>query len=198
MNIILIGPQGSGKSTQAELIRKKYKLKHIQAGELLRNSTDPEIKEMISKGQLVPNEITMKLVQKNLNTNNLLDGIPRTQTQAEALDKILFIDAVIELALSEEEAIKRLTTRKQCKCGKIYPATYTSENCECGEKLTTRQDDTPEISKKRLQTYKTQTQPVIDFYKPRNNVHKVDASKTIEEIFSEICTIIDKIKNSAQ
>src|SRR3989338_5124335 len=120
MNIILLGPQGSGKGTQADLVAKQYGLKHISTGQLFREAAgknDPvalKIKNYADKGELAPNALILKLVNEHISEGNVFDGFPRTLDQAEALDGKVQIDLVIELKLSDIEAVRRISTRMEC------------------------------------------------------------------------------------
>jgi adenylate kinase len=204
MNIILLGAQGSGKGTQAQLLKEKYGLKHISTGDLIRKGIaekDPDalkLKEYQEKGLLAPNELIAKLVEKNLGDDNIFDGFPRTLEQAEALDDMTEVDAVIELKLTDEGAVKRLSGRRQCrKCASVYgiekPPKKAGVCDACSGELYQRDDDKPETIKKRLAIYHDETEPLIEYYKPRRIVHSVDGSKGIKEIFAGVCKIIDTL-----
>ncbi|VVB81223.1 Adenylate kinase [uncultured archaeon] len=204
MNIILLGAQGSGKGTQAQLLKEKYDLKHISTGDLIRKSIaekDPDalkLKEFQEKGLLAPNELIAKIVEKNLGEGNIFDGFPRTLEQAEALDEMAVIDAVIELKLADDDAVKRLSGRRQCrKCAAVYgtekPPKKANVCDSCAGELYQRDDDKPETIRKRLALYHEETEPLIEYYKPRNIVHSVDAGKSIKEIFASVCRIIEAL-----
>ncbi len=206
MNIVLIGVQGSGKGTQAHLLRDRYGFNHISTGDLYRQglqSKDPiaiKLKESVDKGGLMPDDIVIELVKENLSDRgNIFDGFPRTLPQAEALDAIAEINLVVELKISDVLAVKRLSARRQCQaCRRIYGIDVAPRKegiCDnCQGKLIQREDDQPEAIKKRLATYHEETEPLIEYYKPRNMVHSVDASKAIEKVFSEICKIIESFE----
>lgn len=174
MNIILIGPQGSGKGTQAKRVAGKYGLKHLSTGDLYREGVekgDPLVlnyKEHVEKGNLLPDEVVIELVKKNLNDNgNVFDGFPRTLEQAKALDGIAPVDLVIELKLDEEEAVKRLLERG-------------------------RKDDTKETIQKRLDIYHDLTEPLLEYYKPRNIVYTVNGEQSKDAVFKDLCALIDQ------
>jgi len=210
MNIILVGPQGCGKGTQAELLADAYGYTHISTGDIIRSEIekgDPtalKIKEGYDQGQLTPDDLVIELLKKNLSEKgNILDGFPRTLEQAHALDDIVEIDLVIELQLTDEVGIERLSTRRQCNnCRTIYgPAKPPKQEGICdkdGEKLYQRYDDKPEAIKKRLATYRKITEPLLEYYRPREIVHQIDASQKIHDIFKEICEIIEKTVEQTQ
>ena len=207
MNIILLGPQGSGKGTQATLLAQHFELCTVSVGELLRHEADKKtkrgnlIKETLSRGDLVPTKISMKLLQEYLEKNTckngiILDGFPRTLEQAEALDDIIAIDHVIELQLSDEQAVERLTGRLQCKQGHVYGTDIPPKKkntCDIdGEKLFMREDDNPNAIKERLTIYHDETEPLLEYYRPRDIVHTVDAAKKPRDVFKAICLVVEE------
>lgn len=206
MNIILLGPPGSGKGTQTANIAKEYCLCVISLGAMLREEATKdtphgkEIKNILAKGELVPIETTTKIIKKKLQKENctkgiLFDGFPRTLEQAEALEDIASIDYVFELAISDDEVIKRLSNRTQCKKGHIYGPTIPSKKqgiCDIdGFPLAQREDDTQEAIEERLVIYHDETEPLIEYYKPRNIVHTIDASKKPDKVFADIKKILN-------
>lgn len=204
MNIILLGPQGSGKGTQAKLLVDELAFTHISTGDLIRNgikNKDPvalKVKESIDKGNLAPDKVVIQLVKKNLSDNNIFDGFPRTLLQAEALDEIAHIDLVIALELSDEESVKRLSSRIQCVgCKSIFgPAAPPKKKgvCDsCGGKLIQREDDKPESILKRLEVYHDETEPLLEYYRPRKIVHAINAAQSIDKIFTDIKKIIQTV-----
>lgn len=188
LNIVIFGAPGSGKGTQSELLIKRYGLKHVSTGEILREEikADTELGRLadtyMSKGQLVPDKIVIdmlaELIEKNANVRGFIfDGFPRTLPQGEALDVMLHehgrnIDIVISLEVEEEELINRLLNR-----GKVLG----------------RSDDNREIIESRLNVYANQTSPLIDFYKKQNKLTRVKGKGSIEEIFNSIAREIDKV-----
>ena len=202
MNIILLGPQGSGKGTQADLVAKQYGLKHISTGQLFREAAgknDPvalKIKNYADKGELAPNALILKLVNEHISEGNVFDGFPRTLDQAEALDGKVQIDLVIELKLSDIEAVRRISTRMEChRCGAIYGENKKPKKkgaCDvCASPVSARDDDKPEAVKKRLARYHEETEPLLEYYRPRNIVVGVDASNGIFECFDDIKRVIE-------
>ncbi|MEM4259757.1 MAG: adenylate kinase [Candidatus Woesearchaeota archaeon] len=206
MNIIILGPQGSGKGTQAIRIAEKYGLHHISTGDIFRenikNKTDlgKEIEEIMQSGNLVPDDITNQVIKERLEkTKNgfILDGYPRNIEQAKFLDKIAKIDFVIDLELSEEEAINRIASRRLCsKCGESYNVISIKPKvkgiCDkCEGKLLQREDDKPEAIKKRLKIYNEQTTPLKDYYRNEGLLIEIDATQSIDEVFKSIINEID-------
>ncbi len=200
MKIILIGAAGSGKGTQAKLIAEKYNLTHISMGDLLREAAKEDteqgrqMKEILKTGQLFTKELTLNLIKKKVNNNfenMVFDGYPRSLEQAEALDEVCEPDLVIIIDLPDDVAVERLSNRRQCKaCGAI--TTNEHEKCpNCEGELYQRNDDQPEAIKKRLELFHEETEPLKEYYKPRDMVYEVDGTATREEIFEKICQIID-------
>jgi adenylate kinase len=203
MNIIILGPQGSGKGTQAELLQKKLGLRRFEAGKELRSVTDPEIKKIIDAGELAPQGFVKQLVEVFLSQNKnsagfLFDGYPRTAEQYEELKNILAgkIDYVFNIEISESETIRRLSARRTCsKCGEIYnlitkkPA---GELCDiCGGELVHREDDKPESIQKRLAIYRTQTHPVFEKAAAEGIGIEINGEQSIDVIHQEILARIN-------
>jgi adenylate kinase len=202
MNIILIGPQGSGKGTQAKLISKEYNIPHISTGDIFRETAKTntklgkKLKNLIDNGILVPDNVTNDVIKERLSKDDIkngfvLDGYPRNLNQAEFLNSIIKIDHVFEIAVSDKESIKRLSSRRQCrKCNLIYGAVNPPKNdnkCDnCGEELYQRDDDKEDAIKKRLKTYHKQTEPLINYYKKKGLLVRINGEQSIEKIFDEI------------
>ena len=199
MNIILLGPPGVGKGTYAKRISKIYNIPQISTGDMFReaikNKTEIGLKakEYMDKGELVPDDITIGIVEERLKKDDckngfMLDGFPRTIAQAEALDKIVVIDKVLDFTASEKIIIDRLSGRRICKsCGAIYHIRNIVPKVEgvcdnCGGELYQRDDDKPESVKKRLDVYKKQTAPLIDYYKEKELLADIDANRPIEQV----------------
>ena len=207
-NIILIGSQGAGKGTYASLLKIDLNLPHISTGDMFREAiknqtpTGMQAKEYIDQGKLVPDEVTVKLVQERLSQPDckegyLLDGFPRTTAQAEALDKITEITNVIVLDVREEVILQRLGGRIQCRqCAAIFHKTNLPPKQEgvcdkCGGELYTREDDKPEAIKKRLAIYHEQADPLIKHYEQKGVVTHVDSNNPIpREVADEILKIL--------
>lgn len=202
MRILLIGPQGSGKGTQAKLIAERNKLPNISTGDIFREAlarkTELGLKAdtYMKKGHLVPDDIVTSLVkervrQKDCRDGFVLDGFPRNINQAKALDKITNLDKVFVLKLSDDLALKRLSQRRQCrKCKSIYGgmvATKKKSICDkCHGKLYQREDDKPAAIRKRLSIYHKETEPLIDYYKKKGIVHLINANQSVEKVAVDI------------
>lgn len=214
MDIILLGPPGSGKGTQAKMIADKYKVKHVSTGDILRENVrngtplGVEAKKYMDAGKLVPDSLLIDIIKDRLAKPDvkagwMLDGYPRTIPQAEALDKILpslgqKIDVVLNIDVPDAELIKRVTGRRMCKCGTTYHVQFNppkvAGKCDaCGADLYQRADDTEATVKQRLQAYHAQTQPLIDYYNKRGIVRTVLGVGDIKAIFAEIAKVLDKI-----
>jgi adenylate kinase len=214
MDIILLGPPGSGKGTQAKMIAEKYKVKHISTGDILRENVrngtplGVEAKKFMDAGKLVPDSLLIDIIKDRLAKPDvkagwMLDGYPRTIPQAEALDKILpglgqKIDVVLNVDVPDAELIKRVTGRRMCKCGTTYHVQFNppkvAGKCDaCGADLYQRADDTEATVKERLQAYHAQTQPLIDFYNKRGIVANINGTGDIKAIFGNIAKALDKI-----
>ncbi len=214
MNIILLGPPGAGKGTQAKKIAEHYSLPHISTGDILRenisNNTSLGIKakSYMAKGELVPDELLITIIRDRLSKPDclkgfLLDGYPRTVPQADALQMILTesnkkLDVVLNIDVDDEELVKRLSGRRVCaSCGMSYHMIFNppkeDEICDkCGGKLYQREDDKPEAIRNRLIVYKKQTQPLIEYYTRKSLLRTVDGGKDIPEIFKDIKKILEK------
>lgn len=199
MNIILFGPPGAGKGTQAEIICEKLSIPTISTGAVLREamknhtSTGLKAQSYIEAGKLVPDEIVTTIIKERIAEDDckngyILDGFPRTIPQAEALEAMgVRIDAVLNIEVPDEAIIKRLSSRRLCSvCGAPYSVLFnpTEDNIhcsKCGGELVTRKDDDPEVVKQRLDTYHSQTEPLKAFYNERGLVRTVDGQNTIAE-----------------
>jgi len=213
MNIILLGPPGAGKGTQAKKIQEHYKFPHISTGDILRENINNnttlglKAKSYMSRGELVPDELLITIIKDRLSKKDcqngfMLDGYPRTIPQADALQMILtesgeMIDAVLNISVDDEELINRLSGRRMCKCGTSYHIIFNPPAQEdvcnvCKGKLYQRDDDKPETIRNRLNVYKKQTQPLINYYANKKILKTIDGSKDILQIFEEIKEVLDK------
>ena len=208
MNIVLLGSPGVGKGTYAKRISKIYDIPQISTGDMfreaLKNQTEIgiEAKSYMDKGELVPDEITIKIVEERLKHDDckngfMLDGFPRTIAQANALSEISKIDKVLNFVANDEIIIERLSGRRVCsECGNIFHVKNIPPKVEgicdvCDGKLIQREDDKPDSVKKRLDVYKNQTAPLIGYYKEKGILAEIDASKPIEKV-DEIISDVKK------
>jgi len=209
MNIILLGAPGAGKGTQATKISDGYGLPHISTGDIFRENIKNETpigllaKSYIDKGQLVPDEVTCKIVEERIAREDckngyMLDGFPRTIAQAEALDKITKIDLVINIDVDFSLLMDRLCGRRVCKnCGESYHVSRlngATECSRCGGELYQRKDDNPETVQSRLEVYKAQTSPLIDYYQRKGLLFNVVGNTTPEDVYAEVSKKLDEIK----
>ncbi|MEI5909215.1 adenylate kinase [Bacillus spongiae] len=212
MNILLMGPPGAGKGTQAEKIVEKYGIPHISTGDMFRAAMKDETelglvaKSFIDKGELVPDEVTIGIVRERLAKPDcekgfLLDGFPRTVAQAEALEEILSslnktIDFVINIKVDNSVLMGRLTGRRICKnCGATYhlvfnPPTKDGVCDRCEGELYQRADDNEETVENRLSVYTKQTQPLLDFYQEKGYLKELDGQKDINLVFEDIVKLV--------
>lgn len=208
MNIILFGAPGAGKGTQAVELVKKYKLIHISTGEMFRNAIANKTamgelaNSYISKGELVPDEVTVGLVKERLAQEDckngfILDGFPRTLHQAECLDVIckelnIKMNYVIDIEVPTDDLIERLSGRRVCKsCGASYHMIFNKPKVEgvcdsCNGELYTRKDDNKDSVAVRLQTYQAQTTPLINYYKNQGILLEINGQQAINDVFAEI------------
>ncbi len=208
MKLIIMGPQASGKGTQAKKVAEKYKLKHISMGEIFReisrkkNELGKKVKLLIDNGNMVPDETTNEIVKEYISKNKkfILDGYPRNLEQTKVLNKITDIDCVIFINTDHEEIIKRITGRRKCpKCSKEYNTNVDylkpkkDELCDkCNVKLEKREDDNPIAIRTRLATFEEKTIPVLDYYRNEGILIEVNGNLNVEEVYKEIT---EKIKN---
>ena len=208
MKLILMGPVGSGKGTQAGLISTRFGLPHISTGEIFRtnikNNTElgKIAKSYIDNGELVPEELTNKLVADRLSQEDckvgfILDGYPRNLNQAKFLETITDIDLALMIDLSEDKIIARLSSRRMCsKCAQPTALEWMVDGkCEkCGGEVYVRDDDKPEVIKNRLQKQAV-SQELIEFYKEKGVFNKIDATDEVELTYSLVKEVLDKVNN---
>lgn len=209
MNIILLGAPGAGKGTQATKISDGYHLPHISTGDIFRENIKNQTpigllaKSYIDKGQLVPDEVTCKIVESRLEQDDckngyMLDGFPRTIAQAEALDKITKIDLVINIEVDFSLLMDRLCGRRVCKdCGESYHVSRLNgvTTCSrCGGELYQRKDDNPETVQSRLEVYNAQTAPLIAYYEKKGLLFNVVGNTCPEDVYAEVSKKLDAMK----
>lgn len=201
MKIVLLGAPGAGKGTQAVRLAERYKVPHISTGDIFRKNIKErtpigvEAKSYIDKGQLVPDEVTIRIVkdrlqEKDCENGYLLDGFPRNVFQAKALDDFSEVDKVVNIDVPLHKLMRRITGRRVCgKCGESYHIDYLDGKTECGKcggNLTQRADDNEETVKSRLDVYIGQTAPLTEYYKERGVLVDVDGDGTMDEVFETI------------
>ena len=206
-NIIFIAPPAAGKGTQSNMLKEKFGYNHISTGDMLREAINSgseigkEVKNIIDKGELVSDDLIIKLVKDKLTSLKgkpfILDGFPRTLNQAESLDKILTDDyIVIYLDLDESEAINRITGRLTCNCGKSYNVNIDKLKpkvdgiCDnCGKILIKRDDDNVESFKVRFKTFLDNTDSILKYYEDKEKLIKIDVNKDVQDIFESILEV---------
>lgn len=213
MRLILLGPPGAGKGTQASAIVEKFNIPHISTGDIFRanikekTELGKKVEEYMNKGLLVPDELVVSIVKDRLTKDDckkgfLLDGFPRTVVQAEALDEelknmSLKIDKVINIEANKEVLIERIIGRRICKdCGATYHVKFSPPKQEgicdkCGGELYQREDDKIETVVKRIEVYAEQTKPLIDYYAEKGLLLNVDGTKDKEEVFKDIVRALE-------
>jgi adenylate kinase len=211
MNLILIGPPGSGKGTQAELLREKNGFVHYSTGEVFRDHiarktrVGLDVEGYVASGRLVPDEVVLQVVNafvaEHAGKKTLFDGFPRTIPQAKGLDKVLaeyrvIVDMAVLVDLPDDEVVKRLTARRQCrKCSKIYNLTFKPSKVanvcdDCGGELYQREDDSEETIRDRLAVYHQQTEPVLLYYSEQRKLERVAGELGRDRVYQEILKLI--------
>ena len=212
MRLILLGPPGAGKGTQAKMLKEKFHIPQISTGDILRqavkdnNDLGIEASSFMNLGQLVPDDIVIGLIKKRIKqadcrTGFILDGFPRTIVQAVKLSETmtemgLMIDRVVDLEVDTEEVISRLAGRSTCSdCGGMYhekscPPKVSGICDSCGGVLAQRQDDNVETILKRLEVYQESTAPLRHFHEKQGNLKAVTARGSVEEIFSRVLEMV--------
>lgn len=208
----MLGAPGAGKGTQAIKIADKYGIPHISTGDIFRynikNNTElgKKAKTYMDQGKLVPDELTCDLLldrvaKDDCKNGYILDGYPRTIPQAEVLEKALnekgdSIDFAINVNVPDDNIVNRMSGRRTCpQCGETYHIVYNAPKKEdvcdkCGSALIQRDDDKPETVQKRLAVYHEQTEPLVEYYKNKGKYKEVDGTKSMDDVFSDICAIL--------
>lgn len=214
MNIILLGPPGAGKGTQAEMIKANYPILHISTGDMFREAVGNktamglEAKKYMDAGQLVPDEVTIGVVEERLSQPDcsngfLLDGFPRTIPQAEALDKVMAglgksVDLALEITVPDSIIVERMTGRVSCnQCKAVYntyfnPPAKAGICDKCGGELVQRSDDKEETVKNRLKVYAEKTQPLLDYYAKAGKLESLDGNRDPQAVFKDVQSLLGK------
>ena len=217
MDVVLLGAPGAGKGTQAELLAEWLSLPTVSSGDLFREAIDAgtplgrRAKEYIDRGELVPDQVTIDMVAERLSRPDcaggvILDGFPRTVTQAQALEELLGrmgrrVDAVIYIEVSPEVLLRRLAGRWTCsQCGAVYHEVYSPEAvkgvCDnCGGKLVQREDDTPQVQRRRIEVYQERTAPVIAYYREKGILSEVDGEQDVEAVQRDLRAVIEAARS---
>ncbi len=212
MNLILLGPPGAGKGTQAAMIVEKYNIPHISTGDIFRENIKNGTKlgkkaqSYMNKGELVPDSLVIEIAEDRLRKDDckdgfLLDGFPRTVEQAVALDAFLAdegkkVDHVLDIDVEKPELMKRITGRRVCQaCGATFHITGMPPKKEgicdkCGGELIQRADDTEETAENRIEVYNSQTKPLLDYYDRAGNIAHLDGSIGLNQLFAQITQIL--------
>lgn len=214
MRVILLGPPGAGKGTQARILMEKYGIVQIAAGDLFREAVKAgtplgrQVEGILKEGKLVPDEITIKMISERLDKPDckngfILDGFPRTVAQAEALEKMLKekgikLDGVVQMEVDDQKLVERISGRFTCSgCGEGYHDSFKkpahADSCDkCGAKgkFTRRADDNEKTVRDRLNVYHTQTAPIIPFYENRKILKKINGMEDVNDVTSQIETVL--------
>jgi len=210
-----MGPPGAGKGTQAELIKAAYPIPHISTGDMFREAVKNgtamglEAKKYMDAGQLVPDQVTIGIVEERLampdcEAGFLLDGFPRTTVQAQALDKVLAkhgkkVEIALNISVPADVLMVRMTGRVSCTtCKTVYNTLFNPPAVEgicdkCGGELIQRSDDKDETVKNRIKVYMEQTQPLLNYYEKQGNLTNLDGKRHPQEVFSDVKSILEKL-----
>lgn len=215
MRIVLVGPPGAGKGTQAAFLAKNLDIPHISTGDLFRANISQgtelglKAKAFMDAGDLVPDEVTIGMAKDRMEQADavngfLLDGFPRNVAQAEALDAVLKaedmqLDAVLDLEVPEDEVVKRIAGRRICRndSSHVFHVSYNAPKAEgvcdvCGGELYQRDDDSEETVRRRLEVYHTQTEPIIDYYRAQNLVVTISALGKVDDVTARAMDALKK------
>ncbi len=210
MILIFLGPPGAGKGTQAKRLSQELGLLHISTGDMLREAVKKctplgrKAKEYMDRGELVPDELMVAMIEEVMPEGSgvILDGFPRTTVQAQALEDMLGryqreVSCVVLFDLEDEVIVERLSGRRICpKCGAVYHVKYSPPKVDnlcdvCSTELIQREDDREEVIRRRLEVYRRQTAPLVEFYEKKNKLRRIEADKDIEEVYSKLKSAVE-------
>ncbi len=209
MKLMFVGPPGAGKGTQAAKIAARYGIPHISTGDMLREEVKnltplgKEAKKYMDAGGYVPDDVIIAMVKERLSKPDakdgfILDGFPRTDVQAQALEKFASLDAVLNIAVPDDKLIHRICGRRVCGvCGATYHESMLEDPgvcAKCHGETYVREDDKEETVKTRLSVYREKTQPLIDYYAKKGILHEIAGSGGIDDITEAIAAVLDEIK----
>ncbi len=210
MKIALFGPPGAGKGTQAKYIVERFDIPQISTGDLLRaqvregTELGRMAKEYMDKGALVPSEVVIGMMKERVSEADcrggfILDGFPRAIPQARALEDFVQLDGVVNITVDESALIRRLTGRRMCRCGATYHIDFnppeTPGKCDkCEASLYQRDDDREETVRNRLDVYRSQTEPLIEYYREKGILKDIDGNRSIDEISSDIISYLEGLE----
>jgi len=211
MRIILLGPPGSGKGTQGDLIERRYGFPKISSGDLLREAVQQntplgkKAKAAMNRGELVRDEIVVQMVetriaQEDCRQGYILDGFPRNIRQAQMLERMAAqrSEVVLDIRVNEKKLIERLSSRRICSgCGNIYNLSVNSPAqlglCDaCGKELVQRQDDIPEVIRERLRIYRLETEPLVAHYRNKGDYQLIDGDQSVDGVFQSILAVLKR------
>ncbi len=209
VNLVLLGGPGAGKGTQAEKLVKDRGLEHLATGDILREEVEKETelgleaKKYMDRGDLVPDELVVDMVQKRIHRDKgyLFDGFPRTIDQADALKEVVDLDLVLYIKIDSEEAVRRLSARRVCSdCGRIYNKNFKKPEqegvCdECGGELYRRDDDKPQVIRDRFETFLDETAPLIDYYSDKGLLAEINGEQGPDEVYEEVKSSLAVLSN---
>jgi adenylate kinase len=220
LNLVLLGPPGAGKGTQAERLTKDFNLPYVATGNMLRDAVregtelGQKANEYMARGDLVPDDLIIAMILERVeapDTANgfILDGFPRTEAQAEAIDRALeslgrSLAAALLIDVSEEEVVRRLSGRRVCVKGQHnfhveYDPPKHSERCDLdGSRLVVREDDRPEVVQHRIEQYREKTEPLIGYYEQRGILRRIDGSRSADEVHDQIRATLASLRFEEQ
>ena len=213
MYIVLLGAPGSGKGTVGKILAEDLKLAHISTGDIfrenLKNETElgKEAKAYMDKGELVPDELTIKMVEKRLKESDvvngaILDGFPRTKAQADSLAKMINVDMALNIDVPFEEIVGRIANRRSCRnCSEVYNIEFNPPKVEgicdkCGGELYQREDQKPEVVENRLQVYKESSEELIEYYKNAGNLYSAKAGDSVGKTSYDVVKEVENYINN--